>query len=181
MKQRIFTLIPVLALSLLFAGCSTTTGKSDEDSGDGAPVSEAGQGQGMDGGAETAGAIEGGSWAGSPLDNPDSPLSSRTIFFDYDSSDIREDFRDVVIAHGEYLAAEPQLTITVEGHADERGSREYNISLGERRANTVRSLLMAQGAVESQISTVSYGEEQPLVLGSDEAAWSQNRRAELIY
>jgi len=181
MKLRIFKFIPVLALSLLFAGCATKTGKSDEDSGEGAPVSEAGQGQGMDGSAETAGAIEGGSWAGSPLDNPDSPLSSRTIFFEYDSSDIREDFRDVVIVHGEYLAANPELIITVEGHADERGSREYNISLGERRANTVRILLLAQGAVESQISIVSYGEEQPLVLGSDEAAWLQNRRAELVY
>ena len=174
-----FKLVSVLLLALLFAGCSSTPEKENGTSAGGAPVSDAGQG--MEGGASTAGASEGGAWTGSPLDDPASLLSSHTILFDYDSSDIRDDFRDVVIAHGEYLAANPQLIVTVEGHADERGSREYNVSLGERRANAVRRLLLAQGAAESQITTVSYGEERPLVLGSDEAAWSQNRRAELVY
>ena len=87
----------------------------------------------------------------------------------------------MVIAHGEYLAANPTVTVTIEGHTDERGSREYNVGLGERRANAVKRLMLAQGAFETQIVTVSYGEERPLALGSDEAAWAQNRRAEILY
>ncbi len=179
MKLRMLKLISVLALSLLFAGCSTLGGSTGDsaDNGSGAPVAEAGQ----DAGAETSGAAEGGAWTGSPLDNPDSPLFTKVIYFDFDVSEIRADFRDVVIAHGEYLAANPSVTVTVEGHADERGSREYNIGLGERRANAVKALMMAQGASENQIVTISYGEERPAVEGSNEQAWAQNRRAVLVY
>ena len=105
----------------------------------------------------------------------------RTIYFDYDSSEIRADHRDTVIAHGKLLATSPNLTVTIEGHCDERGSREYNIALGERRANTVKRLLQAQGAQETQLVTISYGEERPAILGSNDQAWARNRRAELIY
>lgn len=164
----------VVVLSLTIAGCSTLGGNTGKDSGEGAAVSEAG-------GADLSAANAGGEWRGNPLDNPNSPLSIRTIFFDYDESQIREDHRNVVIAHGQYLATNPSVTLTVEGHADERGSREYNIALGERRANAVRNLMLAQGAADNQIHIVSYGEERPLMLGADESAWSQNRRAELIY
>ncbi|MCP4286353.1 MAG: peptidoglycan-associated lipoprotein Pal [Gammaproteobacteria bacterium] len=177
MKRCKLKTVALFILSLTMAGCSTFGGKTDEEAGsEGAPVSEAGQG-----GSGTAAASEGGEWHGNPLDNPNSLLSNRIIYFDYDESQIREDFRDVVIAHGEYLAANPAVTITVEGHADERGSREYNIALGERRANGVRNLMMAQGASDNQINVVSYGEERPLLVGSDETSWSQNRRAELLY
>ena len=172
----------LLVLTLLFvAGCSSTP---DKDAGaGGAPVSEVGGGDSAatDEGAETAGASEGGSWAGNPLDDPNSLLSVRVIHFDFDSSEILGEDRDVVLAHGEYLAANPEVTITVEGHTDERGSREYNIALGERRANAVKELMLVQGAADSQITTVSYGEERPLALGSNETAWAENRRAELIY
>lgn len=161
----------LVALSLTIAGCSSMGGKSGQGT-EGAEVTDA---------SGTSAAGVGGDWRGNPLDNPNSPLSVRTIFFDYDESQIRPDHRDVVIAHGQYLATNPNVTITVEGHADERGSREYNIALGERRANAVRSLLMAQGAADGQIHTVSYGEERPLSVGADESAWSQNRRAELVY
>jgi peptidoglycan-associated lipoprotein len=113
--------------------------------------------------------------------DPNAALDIRTIYFDYDSSEIRGDFRNAVIAHGMALASNPNLSLTVEGHCDERGSREYNIALGERRANTVKRLLLAQGAMERQIVTISYGEERPSVLGSNEQAWARNRRAELIY
>ena len=85
------------------------------------------------------------------------------------------------MAHGDYLAVNPAITVTVEGHTDERGSREYNIGLGERRANTIKRLLMAQGVLESQVVTVSYGEERPMDVMQSESAWSQNRRAELVY
>jgi len=163
--------LAVFALSLTIAGCSGMGGKTG--TGEAADV--------RDGGTSTSAASAGGEWLGNPLDNPGSPLSTRIIYFDYDESRIREDHLDVVIAHGEYLASNPSVTITVEGHADERGSREYNIALGERRANSVRNLMMAQGAADNQIHTVSYGEERPLMMGDDDAAWSQNRRAELLY
>ncbi len=174
MKLRILKIVPILALSLLYGGCASTP--DEGTAGDGASVSESG-----DGGATTAGAVEGGSWTGSALDDPSSPLSTRVIHFDFDVSEIRADYRDVVIAHGEYLAANPTVTVTIEGHTDERGSREYNIGLGERRANAVKRLMLAQGVFETQMVTVSYGEERPLALGSDEASWAQNRRAEILY
>ena len=164
----------VVVLSLTMAGCSTMGGKTAKDSGEGAAVSEAG-------GVDISAASAGENWQGNPLDNPGSPLSVRIIYFDYDESQIREDLRDVVIAHGNYLAINSTVTITVEGHADERGSREYNIALGERRANAVRNLILAQGAAENQIYIVSYGEERPLMVGADEEAWAQNRRVELLY
>ncbi|PLY15672.1 MAG: peptidoglycan-associated lipoprotein [Sedimenticola sp.] len=178
MKLSILKLIPVLALSLVFAGCSSMGGKSDETDGAGmgAEVSEAGQD-----GAQTSGASAGGAWTGNALDNPDSMLFTKVIYFDYDISDVRADFRDVVAAHGDYLAANPSASVTVEGHCDERGSREYNIGLGERRANAVKRLLMNQGAAESQIITVSYGEERPDAMGSSEMSWAQNRRAVFAY
>jgi len=174
MKLRILKIVPILALSLLYGGCASTP--DEGTAGDGASAGESG-----DGSATTAGAVEGGSWMGSALDDPSSPLSTRVIHFDFDASEIRADYRDVVIAHGEYLAANPTVTVTVEGHTDERGSREYNIGLGERRANAVKRLMLAQGAFETQMVTVSYGEERPLALGLDEASWAQNRRAEILY
>lgn len=175
MKLRILRIVPILALSLLFVGCASTPDEGNGTAGDGASAGGSGDG------ATTTGAVEGGSWAGSALDDPASPLSTRVIHFDFDASEIRADYRDVVIAHGEYLAANPTVSVTIEGHTDERGSREYNVGLGERRANAVQRLMLAQGAFETQIVTVSYGEERPLALGSDEAAWAQNRRAEILY
>ena len=173
-------IISVLAVSLMFAGCSTIPGFGDDDTtSDAAPVAEAGQGEA--GGARTAGASEGGVWSGNALDNPDSLLYAKTIYFDYDVDQIHPDYHDVVIAHGEYLAANPALTVTIEGHADERGSREYNIGLGERRAMSVKRVMLSQGAAESQIITISYGEERPAALDSSESSWAQNRRAVFVY
>jgi peptidoglycan-associated lipoprotein len=175
MKLNMLKVISVLALSLLFAGCSSMTGtKDDQANSGGATVTDSS-------GASTTGASQGGEWTGNPLDNPDSLLFTKVIYFDYDVDQIRSDFFDAVVAHGEYLAANPSVTVTIEGHADERGSREYNIGLGERRANNVKRLLLAQGASDSQINTISYGEEQPAAMGSNEAAWSENRRAVFAY
>jgi peptidoglycan-associated lipoprotein len=113
---------------------------------------------------------------------PDGPLGSqRVIYFDFDSSDIRNEYVDVIAAHGRFLAANAQVRVRLEGHTDERGSREYNIGLGERRAQTVRRALALQGVQESQITTVSYGEERPAAAGSDENAYSKNRRVEIVY
>lgn len=168
MKLKMVTVISVLATLLTLAGCSSVSGPGSK-SDDGAPV------------ADAAGASEGGAWSGSPLDDPNSLLSTRVIYFAYDASEVAADYQDVVVAHGAYLASNPEVRVTVEGHADERGSREYNIALGEHRAIAVKQLLMAQGASEGQITTISYGEERPVDIASNEAAWSGNRRVELVY
>ena len=103
------------------------------------------------------------------------------IYFDYDRAEIKPEFVPIVTAHAKYLNTNNANKIRLEGHSDERGSREYNIGLGERRAQAVRRALMLQGVTEAQITTVSYGEERPAVQGSDEAAYAKNRRVELVY
>jgi peptidoglycan-associated lipoprotein len=103
------------------------------------------------------------------------------IYFEYDSSEIRQEYVSVVAAHAAYLAKYPTAHARLEGHTDERGSREYNIGLGERRAQTVRKALQLQGVTDAQITTVSYGEERPAAEGSDETAYSRNRRVEISY
>jgi peptidoglycan-associated lipoprotein len=109
------------------------------------------------------------------------PVAQRVIYFDFDNADIRPEYRDVLANHAQYAATNPSMKVRLEGHADERGSREYNIGLGERRAQAVRRALMLQGTGDAQLVTVSYGEERPAESGSDEAAWAKNRRVELVY
>jgi peptidoglycan-associated lipoprotein len=115
------------------------------------------------------------------LDQVDSPIASRVIYFEFDSAKVSDDSLVLLEAHGDFLAGQGNVNVTLSGHGDERGSREYNIALGDRRAQSVRRILLFQGASADQIETVSYGEEQPAVLGHDEAAWGKNRRVELIY
>lgn len=103
------------------------------------------------------------------------------IYFEYDRAEIKSEFVPIVTAHAKYLNANAANKVRLEGHSDERGSREYNIGLGERRAQAVRRALMLQGVTEAQITTVSYGEERPAVQGSDESAYAKNRRVELVY
>lgn len=103
------------------------------------------------------------------------------IYFEYDSSEIRAEYVEVVAAHAAYLNKYPTTRVRLEGHTDERGSREYNIGLGERRAQTVRKAMQIQGVPDTQMTTVSYGEERPAAEGSDEAAYAQNRRVEIGY
>lgn len=108
-------------------------------------------------------------------------LDKRIVYFDFDKSEVRAQDLDLISAHARYLAANPQQKVRVEGHTDARGTREYNIGLGERRGQAVRRLLMVQGAADSQVLTVSFGEERPAADGDDEAAFAQNRRVELVY
>ena len=108
-------------------------------------------------------------------------LAKRTIYFDFDNSEIKGEATDIVAAHAKYLAANPTARVRLEGNTDERGSREYNIGLGERRAQAVRRALLLQGAADGQLSTVSYGEERPASAGHDEQAWAKNRRVEIVY
>ncbi len=103
-----------------------------------------------------------------------------TIYFEYDSFSLNSASREALGMAAQWLKANTAQKIQIEGHCDERGTTEYNLALGERRASTVRDFLTSQGVSNSQISTISYGEERPLAMGSDEAAWAQNRRAEFV-
>ncbi|RZU99069.1 peptidoglycan-associated lipoprotein Pal [Spiribacter vilamensis] len=186
MKPIRYWLIPV-ALTALLAGCATTDDAIDDAEMaeiDQAAAAEAqtGDGDGSGGGgAAASGATGTGSVSGEPLEDPDSPLSDRVIYFDYDSSTLSEDAMALIEAHGEYLANNGDRRMLVEGHTDERGSREYNLALGERRAESVEQALLISGADDDQVETVSYGEESPAVSGSGESVWSENRRAALVY
>lgn len=170
----------VLLFAIFMVGCSSTEEKKDEavvedlgatSTSNATDTSE----------TQTHAAQQEGRSDMSALDDPNSPLATRIIYFDFDSSEVRSDYRAVVDAHAAFLAAHPNVSITLEGHADERGSREYNLALGERRAQSVKQQMTIQGVNASQISTVSYGEERPAVDGHDEYAWSQNRRVEIVY
>ncbi|HET6633195.1 MAG TPA: peptidoglycan-associated lipoprotein Pal [Rhodanobacteraceae bacterium] len=108
-------------------------------------------------------------------------LLRRTVYFDLDQSVIKPQFQDAIACHAKYLRDRPDARMTLEGNADERGSREYNLGLGERRANAVASALEAEGASAAQIKVVSYGEERPVCREHNESCWSRNRRAEIVY
>jgi peptidoglycan-associated lipoprotein len=120
-------------------------------------------------------------FARNAIDQADSVLSDRTIYFEFDSSEVQDKFMEVIERHAAYLSQYPDVQVRLEGHTDERGSREYNIGLGARRASSVAELLQVHGVSSDQIDTVSYGEEKPAVMGHNEEAWSQNRRVELVY
>jgi peptidoglycan-associated lipoprotein len=115
------------------------------------------------------------------LDDPNSLLAKRTVYFDFDESVILDQDRPILDAHAQYLSQNLGAAVTLEGHTDERGTREYNLALGERRAISVRQFMSLLGASSQQLRTVSYGEEQPAALEHNEEAWAQNRRVEIIY
>lgn len=113
--------------------------------------------------------------------NPQSPLAQRRILFDYDSAAIRDEYRTLLEMHAQYLKNEKSAKLILQGHADERGSREYNLALGQRRSESVYKAMNLLGVPDAQMEAVSLGEEKPVVEGHDETAWAQNRRAELLY
>lgn len=176
--STIFALIvPVMLLS----GCggSESVTKSDESV---ATVEDRDMAGGTGSGDGTmAHGLDSAGLSSSDLNDPDSPLSVRVIYFEYDSSVVLADYRPAVEAHAAYLASHPETVITLEGHADERGSREYNLALGENRALALKRQMVLLGASDSQINTVSYGEERPAEDGHTEEAYSLNRRVELVY
>jgi peptidoglycan-associated lipoprotein len=169
----------MLAVLLLVLACALTACKSNPSKPAGA---EAGT---ENAGAEGAGATNpnaSGSGGDDEIAGPQAGLlAKRTVYFEFDSSEIKGDGTDIVAAHAKYLASNHGARVRLEGHTDERGSREYNIGLGERRAQSVRRALLLQGAADAQISTVSYGEERPAAAGHDETAWAKNRRVEIMY
>lgn len=116
-----------------------------------------------------------------PLNDPNNPLSRRSVFFDFDSFVVKSEYQPVVQTHGGYLGTNKQRRVVVEGHTDERGGREYNLALGQKRAEAVKQRLMLLGVTDTQVETVSFGKEKPRGAGSNEEAWAQNRRADLNY
>ncbi|MDE0414564.1 MAG: peptidoglycan-associated lipoprotein Pal [Gammaproteobacteria bacterium] len=186
--------LPIL-LSVVLAACETSGTAAGPEPG----PDQAGTGTATaDGGATAAGAGSGAIASGTVINREGPPVAiepgrsasgdwiggpqgTLVIYFDYDRSSIREEYSQILQAHGAWLAANQGQTVRLEGHADERGTPEYNLALGSRRANAVNQALTALGAAGAQLNAVSFGEERPAAEGADEIAWSQNRRVELVY
>jgi len=164
--------VMVMAVSLGVAGCASKRPKTALPSDSNAASA----------GANGSGANSANANAEDEAAGPQGGLlATRVVYFEFDSSEVHGTGVEVVAAHARFLAANSATRVRLEGHTDERGSREYNIGLGERRAQAVRRALMLQGALDGQISTVSYGEERPAAPGHDEEAWAKNRRVEIVY
>jgi peptidoglycan-associated lipoprotein len=175
--MRLVPLVLIFATAVMLAGCPKRPTTLPEDT-TGAGSTSTGAGTAGYSGSETE--------AGGTMNADQRALEElerlgMVIYFDFDRAEIKSEYVSVVAAHARYLNSNPGRKVRLEGHADERGSREYNIGLGERRAQAVRRALLLQGVTEDQIVTVSYGEERPAVLGSDEEAYARNRRVEVSY
>ena len=175
MHQRVKTSLLLFASALILAACEGTTGSVKED------TTAKDQTTGTGGAGTTQGVTAGSGFQGHPLDDPNSLLSKRTIYFNFDESVILESDKPILEAHAEYLSQNPGASVTLEGHTDERGTREYNLALGERRAVSARQFMSLLGASAQQMRTLSYGEERPAALGDNEEAWALNRRVVIVY
>ena len=195
---------PVL-LALVLSACGTTKGTQatvEDRTGGKTDTAAATAGQaGSDakpagGGAETAALggtgvagsslngkqLEGsGSYSGDPRKNPASPMSTRSIFFDYDSFVVKDEYRSALEAHAGYLLSKREARVILQGNTDERGSREYNLALGQKRAEAVRKALAVLGVSDAQMEAVSFGEEKPRNEADTEEAFAQNRRTDVVY
>jgi peptidoglycan-associated lipoprotein len=158
-----FKLLSMFAAVALLAACETASDQSASSAGTGA----------------STGAAATQTRQRSPQEILTSEVGDR-VFFDFDKSDLKPEARRTVERWAGFLKQYPNLTVTVEGHADERGTREYNLALGERRANSAKNFLVSLGIEARRVATISYGKERPAVVGSNEAAWSQNRRGVMV-
>jgi peptidoglycan-associated lipoprotein len=173
MSMKKFVL--VMGAALLMAGCGSAVKLDNtpvEDRSTGATVA-------TDSGAVAKGGV-------TPVDAGKSqqgaiPAGSRVVYFDYDSYVVKPEFQSVIEAQASFIKSEKGRKVVIEGHTDERGGREYNLALGQKRAEAVRRALGLLGVADSQLEAVSFGKEKPVVQGSDESAWSKNRRAEISY
>lgn len=159
----------VVLLGLALAGCSSHETKP-------ASVEQATPSQG----AQTGSAAQQNLGA-NDLNNPNSILAKRSVYFDLDSSTVSDEYKPVVQAHAKYLADHPQARVQIQGNCDERGSSEYNLALGQRRADAVKQMMAVLGVPPQQVETVSYGKEKPKCTEHDESCWSQNRRDDIVY
>jgi peptidoglycan-associated lipoprotein len=178
--KRIVSIALLMVGAVLLSGCPKKHNVIEPPSA-GTQVPGSGNTNGAEGASTSGRALAGDAAAQAAMNAATGVLAKRVIYFDFDKSEIKPEFTDVVAAHARNLTGHPNLKMKLEGNTDERGTREYNIGLGERRAQAVRRALMLQGVAESQLTTVSFGAERPAVEGDDEAAWAQNRRVELVY
>ncbi|BCB25813.1 peptidoglycan-associated lipoprotein [Sulfurimicrobium lacus] len=168
MKKMLFSAI----LLGLLSACASTGDKGQT----GAAVEDKSMGQK----ADTQGAQQS-TVAANPLTDPSNILSKRSTYFDLDSFSVKDEYKPMIEAHAQYLKQHKDAKVFVQGNCDERGSREYNIALGQKRAEAVRKMMSVLGVPDSQMETVSFGEEKPKAEGHDEAAWAQNRRTDIVY
>ena len=162
----LFSLLGIAALSLAACGGAETTKPEVEDKSVG---------------ADAAGTSAETDVKGKALDAKADLLAKRRVYFAFDSNAVDEENRAIVEAHAAYLAANKNVKVALEGHADERGTREYNLALGERRAQAVERMVKVLGVTPDRIKNVSYGEEKPVAMDHSDAAWALNRRVEIIY
>lgn len=170
----------MLAATLVACGADTT--KPDVGAADDGSGATAGGIDGADGLDGTA--LEGGklvSYEEGAINDAENILSERVIYFDYDSNSVDDDYIELVKHHGRYLSFNVNASLRLEGHADERGTREYNVALAEARAQSVKQLMLYEGAGNDQITVISYGEEKPVAFGHDDESMSMNRRVEIVY
>ena len=181
--MRNYLWIALIAAAL--AGCTstpTTEAPVDDRSGVGTPApGSAGAQTGGAAGGGVSGSATGSAAGGNPLRDPNNILSKRSVYFDFDSFVVKDEYRPLVEAHARYLQQNRNARMTVQGNTDERGSREYNIALGQKRADSVKRMMTLLGATENQIETVSFGKEKPKNPGHDETAWAENRRDDIVY
>lgn len=166
----------IAVLCALLAACASTSEQSPAGVEDRKPGAEA---RGAEGGGPGSVDLTAGQRAA--LTDPSSPLSKRSIFYDFDKYDVKPEYRPLVEAHARFLRDNPGMKMLIQGNTDERGSREYNIALGQRRSEGVKRMLLLLGAREEQVEAVSLGEEKPKELGHTEEAWTRNRRSDMLY
>ena len=177
MKRNLVLVLPLIAL--LGAGCSSTRNAASTKSAPATTVESKAAATADTGAVASAGVV--GDDASADVGLPPELVNKRVIYFAFDSSEVRAEDRALVAAHARFLAGRSNVAVRLEGHTDQRGTREYNIGLGERRAQAVRAALGLQGVSDGQISTVSYGEERPAAAADDEESMAMNRRVELVY
>lgn len=182
--ERLKQLFMVGALGVVLVGCSSTP--TDESAGVSTSDTVTQTSTGADDSASLVGqaedeAAKAANEKAQKIADLYAALSGKRVHFDFDRSEVKSEFYDVIKLHADYLSINPDAKLTVEGHCDERGSREYNLALGERRANAIKNALIAEGIEPSRVDVISFGEDRPLVEASNSEAWAQNRRGEFVY
>ncbi|WP_029935452.1 peptidoglycan-associated lipoprotein Pal [Thiomicrospira pelophila] len=182
--ERLKQLFIVGALGVALVGCSSTP--TDESAGVSTSDSVSQTSTGSDDSGSLVGQVEDTADAAAVQTAQEiaglyAALEGKRVQFDFDRSEVKSEYHDVIKMHADYLALNQEAKLTVEGHCDERGSREYNLALGERRANAIKNALIAEGVEADRIDVISFGEDRPLVDASNNEAWAKNRRGEFVY
>ena len=173
--------VVTLAVSLVTLAACTSVDLKEPAKIESRDASSAGSGSAVDPNASVSGVAPVVVQDTDPLNDPASPLAKRSVYFQYDSFVVQSEFQPVVEAHARFLAANKGRKVVIEGNTDERGGREYNLALGQKRSDAVRRALATLGVDDAQMESISFGEEKPRAIGTDEASLGENRRADLSY